>query len=144
MAKNDERIKQLMTEVEDRKAKLGAKPKATWLTNGVFKYNSNEYFNLNTIQNSDKLVEALSFLINKTRDQEEAAQLLGVPEPSFEWGGYSIQDWLADFKTRLSIVTWESNKAKLDGTQAKLAQLVSEEARTEMELDSISKSISNL
>jgi hypothetical protein len=144
MAKNDERIKQLMAEVEDRKEKLGAKPKATWLTNGVFKFSASEFFNLNTIQNSDKLVEALSFLINKTRDQDEAAQLLGVSEPSFEWGGYSIQDWLADFKTRLSIVTWEANKAKLDATQAKLAQLVSEEARTEMELDSISKSISNL
>lgn len=144
MEKNDDRIKQLMAEVESRKAKLGTKPKATWLTNGVFKFSPSEYFNLNTIQNSDKLVEALSFLINKTRDQDEAAQLLGVTEPSFEWNGYSIQDWLADFKTRLSIVTWESNKAKLDATQAKLSQLVSEEARTEMELDSISKSLTNL
>jgi hypothetical protein len=144
MEKNDDRIKQLMAEVESRKAKLGAKPKATWLTNGVFKFNSNEYFNLNTIQNSDKLVEALSFLIGKTRDQKEAAQFLGVPDPNFEWGGYSIQDWLADFKTRLSIVTWEANKAKLDVTQSKLSQLVSEEARTEMELDSISKSLTNL
>jgi hypothetical protein len=42
---------------------------------------------------------------------------------------------------RLSILKWEAKKQELDATQSKLSQLVSEEARTEMELEKIAKSL---
>jgi hypothetical protein len=139
MAKNDDKIKELMALVAEKKKALGDKPKATWSTNAVFKYNSNEFFNLNTVKEPKVLVEALAFLMQRTTMITEASRALGVAAHNPEWGGYSVADWVSDFKTRLAIVNWETKKAELEATQVKLNTLVSEEARTEMEIDSIAK-----
>jgi hypothetical protein len=132
-------IKQLMAKVATQKEALGTKPKAFWKTNALFKFNGDTHFNLNTVSDSGKLVVALAHLLAQSDDTVKAAQMLGVAAPKFEWFGYSVEDWVDDFKMRISIIDWEAKKAKLDATQTKLSQLVSEEARTEMELESISK-----
>ncbi len=139
MAKNDDMIKQLMAKVATQKEALGTKPKPSWKTNALFKFNGDTHFNLNTVSDSGKLVVALAHLLAQSDDTAKAAQMLGVAAPKFEWFGYSVEDWVDDFKMRISIIEWEAKKAKLDATQTKLSQLVSEEARTEMELESISK-----
>jgi hypothetical protein len=139
MAKNDEVIKSLMAKVAEQKEALGSKPKVAWRTNGVFKFSDDKHLNLNVVNNANQLVIALSHILSQDRATNEAAKLLGVSPVKFDWYGYSTEDWTEDFKTRISILQWEANKVKLDMTQAKLATLVSEEARTEMELESISK-----
>lgn len=142
MAKNDDTIKNLMNKVAEKKATLGAKPKVSWKTNAVFKYDSNNYFNLNTISDTKTLVEALSFLIMRQTNNVKAAELLGVEVSEFEWAGYTISDWTEDFKTRTSVIKWEAEKNKLNALESKLASLVSEEAKTEMALEDIAKMLS--
>ena len=61
----------------------------------------------------------------------------------FKWNGYSMDEWEEDFKTRIKAITWSEKKKVLDSTKTKLNQLVSEEARTEMELDSIKALLEN-
>jgi hypothetical protein len=141
MAKNDDMIKQLMAKVAVQKEALGAKPKVSWKTNGVFQFDKDSHLNLNTVSNEDKLVTALAHLLAQNSDTTEAAKILGVKPPKFLWCGYSVEDWVEDFKMRLSVLSWEARKTQLDATQAKLSQLVSEEARTEMELENIAKSL---
>ena len=143
MAKNDEMIKQLMAKVAVQKEALGAKPKVAWKTNGVFKYeDKSNYFNINTVSGSGPLVEALAYMLQKSSMYVEASKQLGVSVPEdLGFGGYSIHEWSEDFKMRLSILKWEAKKQELDATQSKLSQLVSEEARTEMELEKIAKSL---
>jgi hypothetical protein len=137
MAKNDDTIKNLMAKVAEKKATLGIKPRAVWLTNAVFKYDGSNHLNLNTVSDSKPLVEALSFLLSRQAMMEKAGEMLGVTVAEFEWYGYSLSDWVSDFKTRLSIVNWEAEKNKLNALESKLAALVSEEARTEMALEDI-------
>lgn len=139
MAKNDETIKALMGKVFDKKAALGNKPKVSWRTNAVFKYDGATHINLNTVSDSKPLVEALSFLLFRQMTMEKAGEMLGVSVGEFEWNGYSLSDWVEDFKTRLSIINWEAEKGKLNVLESKLASLVSEEAKTEMALEDISK-----
>jgi len=139
-AKNDAAIKELMKKVEEQKAGLGKKEKASWQTNGIFKFDSSSFFNLNTINDPGRLVEALAHLIAKEQAFEMACSRLGIKEiAAFKWDGYSVDEWENDFKTRIKIVEWDNKKRQLDETKKRLSQLVSEEARTEMELEDIKK-----
>lgn len=137
MSNNDDKIKALLKKVAEKKEALGSKPKAQWNTNAVFKFNSHEFINLNTVKDSTDLVRALSCLLQHQRCDATAAERLGVSIPTFEWDGYTVEQWEQDFKTRLSIIDYDGKKKELDALQKKLDSLVSEEARTEMELDNI-------
>jgi hypothetical protein len=140
MSKNDTRIKEMMATVAARREALGSRPKVSWQTNGMFKSISIN-FNINTVVDRDKLVEGLAIILATKAATAEAAKLLEVPEPKFEYYGYPLQDWITDFKTRISVITWDEQKVKLQEMENKLACLVSEEAKTEMALDDIAKSL---
>jgi hypothetical protein len=140
MAKNDEMVKQLMAKVAEQKEALGAKPKVSWKTNGVFKYDDKRYININ-VSNTQDLLEALSYMIGNSSSMLEASKRLNLPYTAPSFGGYSIEEWEADFKLRVEILGWEGGKKILEETERKLASLVSEEARTEMELEKIKKSL---
>lgn len=141
MDKNDDMIKQLMAKVASQKESLGTKPKVSWKTNGVFKFNDKDYFNLNTVNNPEQLVNALAHMLGSQRALNEAGTRLGVVVADASFGGYTVYEWEEDFKLRISILNWEEKKRKLEETEKKLAALVSEEARTEMELEKIAKSL---
>lgn len=142
MSKNDAKIKELLEKVEDQKANLGTKPRGSWITNGIFKYDDKNYFNLNTVQNFQGLIDALAFLLEKSLLQETAAKRLEIEQPMFVWNGYALEDWESDFKKRIEIVNWQKRKELLDKTKKKLHALISEETKTEMELDDIAKLLS--
>jgi TPP-dependent trihydroxycyclohexane-1,2-dione (THcHDO) dehydratase len=140
MAKNDEVIKQLMAKVAEQKEALGVKPKVSWKTNGVFKFDDKRYFNIN-VTDMQSLVEALAYMLQSSNTVLEAAKRLEVSFSVPMFGGYTVEEWEEDFKLRIAILKWEEKKKKLEETERKLAALVSEEARTEMELEKISKSL---
>lgn len=139
MAKHDDKIKELMAKVEVQQSGLGTKPKASWLTNGIFKYKDGSYFNLNTVKSHQQLVEALAAVLERQTVLQEAASRLGVQAEPVLWDGYSTEDWTADFKKRIEVILWEERKTQLEATKKKLGTLVSEEARTGMELENIEK-----
>lgn len=138
MSKNDAVIKELMAKLEEQKAGLGKTPRGTWLTNGIFKFNSSDYFNINVVTDFSKLAGALGFLLLQEDAFNKGCDALGV-KAEFKWDGYTRDDWEEDFKTRIAIVEYDSKKRTLDATKKKLQSLVSEETRTEMELDEIKK-----
>jgi len=137
--KHDEKIKQLLAKVESQKADLGTKPKAVWNTTSIFKFDSTNHLNINTVREHRELVGAMAFLLEKQSKWQEANHRLGTSCYPFEWNGYSVDQWEADFKLRADMITYDQKKKKLDETKAKLNTLVSEEARTEMELEDIEK-----
>jgi hypothetical protein len=103
----------------------------------VFKYDNNDFFNINTIAEPQKLVEALSYLLSKQSFNDTAANMLSVPTKTLQWNGYTMDEWCEDFKTRLSVVSWEIKKKELEVFELKLKKLVSEDTRTAMEIDEI-------
>lgn len=137
MTKHDDKIRDLLARVEEQQAGLGNKPKVARLTNGIFKYKDGTFFNLNTVREAQPLIEALATMLERDNQVREAAKRLGAEPQPFVWDGHPIAEWEADFKNRLDILRWEEKKAKLDATKKKLNGLVSEEAKTEMELASI-------
>ncbi len=137
MNKNDAIVEELMKKVEAQKAALGKKPKISLETNGIFKFPNGEFFNINVVSDTAKLVSALAFLLEQQGSTEEAAKILGVKATEFKWDGYSVKDWQSDFKTRIEIIAYDAKKKLLDENLRKLETFVSEEKRTEKELAKI-------
>jgi hypothetical protein len=139
MSKNDSAIKELLQKVEEQKASLGNKERVVWLTNGIFKKDASNFFNINTVTDPIILAHALGFLLVQHDGFNRACEkYLGI-NGEFKWDGYSIEDWIEDFMTRNRVIEYDRKKKVLDATKAKLNSLVSEEARTEMELNDIKK-----
>jgi hypothetical protein len=137
---NDAAIKSLLQKVEDQKTNLGSREKASLETNGIFKYSDGNFFNLNTVVDVAILARALAFLITQEESFKEACKRLGV-KAEFKWDNYSVSEWEEDFKTRVRIIEYDKRKKTLDATKQKLNSLVSEEAKTEMELEEIAKAL---
>lgn len=146
MSKNDEAILTLINKIEEKKASLGKRPIASWKTCGVFRYynDPNKFFNINTVVNSEQFVEAVSTMIMYDEVRRKSCEMLGVDPSSITmpmWNGYTLTDWIHDFKLRISIIQWDNEKRKLEDMDKKLKGLVSEEAKTGMEIDAISKAL---
>jgi len=136
MSKNDSRVKDLISKLEDKKKSLGSKPKKAWETNALFKYADGKVVNLNTIQSNHKAIETLSYLLGVSRSHQEACKLLGL-DFAFNWDGYSLEEWTADLKTCVDKIKYAEEEKKFKELEKKLNSLVSKEARTGMELDDI-------
>ncbi len=142
MAKNDERIKELIKITEAKKAALGTKPKAAWKTNGIFKVAMVEkHLNLNTVNNVETLVDALAALLIYRTSIQEAEKILGLQLSERQHDGYPLSDWVADFKLRISMIKYDEEKKKIEALETQLKSLISEDCKTEMALDEITKSL---
>lgn len=122
--KHDDKVKLFIDKVEKQKAELGAKPKTSWVTNGIFKYKDGQYFNLNTVRDPQPLVDALSFLLEKSENQYKASARLGVDAKEYTWDGYTVTEWEKDFKARLAVLLWEDKKAETEMELAKIEKLL--------------------
>lgn len=141
MSKHDEKVKGLLLEVEKRKLELGQKPKATLNTNGILKFNDRDHINLNTINDINTVVTAYGYILNEYSKAETAIKNLGI-EHTFIFGGYSLEDWHSDFQYRTNVILWNKKESDLNSLQKKLESLVSEDLKTETELDNIEKLLS--
>ena len=136
MSNNDAKIKTLLATIEAKRSNLGTKPKAVWRTNGILKFNDGTLANINALTHTDKCVEAVAFLLKEQSFRKEAAKLLEV-----EYTDQSIDDYVQDFKLRVAILKWETEKRKLEALESKLKDLRSEDAKTS---DAISEIMSDL
>ncbi len=140
MTKNDIKINTLLEKVEAQKAKLGPKPKATLVTNGVLPVRGVSY-NLN-VCNVEQLVIAYANLLRTEQEESfllDAADILGVKKVENAIGGYSISDWKEDIKTRVAVLQWNEKKRELEKTETALNQMISEDAKTSKALADIEK-----
>lgn len=129
---NDNKIKELLKSIEQKKEKMGAKPKPSWKTNGIVAER-----NINTINSVDVCVELASQLIGKKESYDKACDFLGVKKES----NTDIDDSLSDLKVRVQIIQWDIEKRKLNAMELQLKNLRSEDAKTEDELDDIVKAL---
>lgn len=141
MSKNDEMVKQLLEKVEEQKKHLGKKPRSVLVTNGLYKSPNGEHFNVNTISDTSRLVYALAELLAGQAYFDEACNQLGCVAKPFKWDGYTVDEWKEDFQLRKDIIEYNTRKAQLDLTQAKLKALMSEDARTADELEKIKEAL---
>lgn len=141
----DELVQELFDKVQSKKAALAQADKPCWNTSGSFGYspsNPSGDINIKTITDKRKIVDMLAFLMDRARAHQEAGAALGITA-AFSWQGFTLNEWKADFQTRVDQLTYTEKKKELDVLQARLDAILSPEMRRSLELTSISKMLEN-
>jgi len=136
MSKHDEKVKAMLEVLETKRKELGTKPSGSLVTNGLLKFNDRDHINIQTINDIKVAVNSLALVLGNKLVYENACKLLDV-ESEYNYGGYAIEDWIADLKHRVDIIKWNTKQAEFNAISKKLDGLISEDLRTEKELGDI-------
>ncbi len=126
--KNDERVLQLKQVIDKKKSELKGSKRFTPLTNCILDLEEQKY-NLNVLKFND-----LQFLLVKLNMYLMSAKNLGI---CLEISGYNIEEWITDIKCKIEIFEYKKKEAELKALEVKLDKMLSNEKRTELELDEI-------
>lgn len=126
--KNDERVLQLKQVIDKKKTELKGSKKFTPLTNCVLDLEGQKY-NLNVLQFDD-----LQLLLVRMNMYLISAKDLKI---NLEISGYNIAEWITDVKCKIEIFEYKKKEAELRTLEAKLDKMLSDEKKTELELDEI-------
>lgn len=126
--KNDERVLHLKQVIDKKKSELKGSKKFTPLTNCVLDLEGQKY-NLNVLQFDDLqlLLVRLNMYLMSVKD-------LGI---SLEISGYNVAEWITDIKCKIEIFEYKKKEEELRALEDKLDKMLSDEKKTELELDEI-------
>lgn len=142
MSNTDDQIKQLYYTVKTKKAEVeAATAKPQWVTNCAFRYDLEQLEKVYNIQVVDEAIAShiAGFLIIQSKIHEEGSKALGTNKP-FRWGGFTLEDWLTDLKTRVSRLLLADKKKELAELEKRLAKILPPELERQLELEEILKS----
>ena len=129
MNKNDDRILELKEKIEKKKLELSGKnTRFVPITNCILLLSGT--YNLNTF---DEI--SLKTMLVRLHSYKMAADDLGISD--LELSGYSIDDWISDIKNKMEVLNVKNEIANLKRMEAKLDKLLSEDKKTELELNDI-------
>lgn len=127
--KNDERIMQLKQQIETKRNELASKTsRFTPVTNCLLVIDKVTY-NLH--------VESSELLLIKVNMIAMSAKDLGLDISKVIISGYSLADWINDIQNYLKVQSYKDEKRKLEKLEKQLDALLSDDKRTELEIDSI-------
>lgn len=127
--KNDERIMQLKQQIETKRKELANQTdRFTPVTNCLLVIDKVAY-NLH--------VESSELLLIKVNMIAMSAKDLGLDISKVIISGYSLADWLDDIKNYMKVQSYKDEKRKLNQLEKQLDALLSDDKRTELEIDSI-------
>ena len=126
--KNDERVLQLKEIIDKKKLELKGVKKFTPMTNCVLDLEEKKY-NLNVLQLND-----LQMLLVRLNMYLMSAKDMGI---NLEISGYNITEWITDIKCKIEIFEYKKKESELKALEAKLDKMLSDEKKTELELDEI-------
>jgi hypothetical protein len=132
MSKNDEIILKLKEKIAVKKQEVSKSEKFSPVTNCSLELDSVRY-NLHTLTK-----EQIIYLLAKVRSLEFGWGLVGIDD-AFYISGHLVSDWLKDLASKYNVVTRGEKSDQLRKMEAQLDKLLSEEKKTEMLLDDISK-----
>jgi hypothetical protein len=142
----DEITLNLIKEVNRRKSEIAQIEKPNWITNCSFSFSENGISDLTNIHveaNIKKLISIVAFLISKRDVYRDAVEALDLPteEYVFTWGGFKVNEWISDIKTRINKLQIASKKASLEKLETRLNAIISPELRAKMELEAIASEL---
>ena len=139
----DKIIEELFGVVQVKREEIKKIEKPEWKTNCSFVSPLNPTSNprnIRTIVDISEIRAKVAELLLLNDYSEKASGLLDIENES-TWLGFSIEDWVSDFKTRVSVLMLTKKKKDLDSLEKRLDKLVSKEKREEMELLAIKKEL---
>lgn len=142
MSANDTQIKTLLGAIEEKRKKLGTKPRMVLKTNGIFKVGDGYVtLNINTVNTITSCIDMVAIIVKDQSAYTEAAKLLDVKYEEPKYNGYTADDWIDDFKLKASIITWMAEDKKIKALESKLKDLRSEDLKTADALGDIAKDL---
>ncbi len=132
MSKNDDRILTLKKQIEDKKKELGKQPRFSPVTTCMFTYNGNRV-NIHTLT-SVKDINAMLVYFNI---YVMSAENLGINCEDVCFDGFSVSEWMEDLRSKKAVVEYTSQKSQLAALEKKLDKLLSDDKKTELEIDAI-------
>lgn len=92
------------------------------------------------VATKETIVNIYADMLSIMEFRAKAAITLGV-DVDTDWNGFSVEDWVADFKKRIASISIKNQKTKLASLEQRLDAIVSPEQRREMELEAILKEV---
>lgn len=130
MSKNDDRILELKKQVENKKKEIAKKNvKFVPETNLIIEINGQKT-NINVL--SEKDLNSLLVILNMSRMSSADLEM-----NDFEISGYKVDQWINDVKAKINMKTLKREETELKELESKLDKLLSDDKKTELELDSI-------
>lgn len=130
MSKNDDRILELKKQVENKKKEMAKKNiKFVPETNLIIEINGQK-MNINVL--SEKDLKSLLVILNMYRISAADLEM-----NDFEISGYKVDQWINDVKAKINMKTLKREETELKELESKLDKLLSDDKKTELELDSI-------
>lgn len=130
MSKNDDRILELKKQVENKKKEIAKKNvKFVPETNLIIEINGQKT-NINIL--SEKDLKSLLVILNMYRMSSANLEM-----NDFEISGYKVDKWMNDVRAKINMKTLKREETELKELESKLDKLLSDDKKTELELDSI-------
>ena len=131
MSKNDDRILILRDKISAQKEQLSKNNKRfSPITNCILDFRGVKY-NLNTL-NYDLCVN----LLVELNALNMSAKDLGVVPV---YSGYTLPEWIADIKNKMTMLDSKKKESELKSMEVQLERLLSEDKKTELEIDKIAE-----
>lgn len=130
MSKNDDRILELKKQIEKKKTDIASrKVRFVPETNCILEIDSERY-NLNVVAD-----EVLTLLMIKLNMYNMSADSLEILHPIIS--GYTTDLWIQDIENKLAVSGMKREENELKKMEAKLTKLLSDDKKTELEIDEI-------
>lgn len=140
ISKADQQVMSLLAKVKAQKQTIERAEKPKWLTNCSFVYEGRT-INLHTVTCVHELVKYAGRVLAFDAEIKLGLDALSVPHEPVMYNGYTTEQWLTDFRSRMNKIQIIQEKKKLEDLEARLAALVSPEKRRELELAAIAEEL---
>ena len=130
--KNDERILLLKKQIEEKKKELGKQPRFAPTTTCLLNYNGNRWnlHVLNSIKEINTVLVWLNTFVLSAKDLDIDCEDVVID-------GFAVTDWIDDLESKRAVVEYSTKKEQLTILERKLDKLLSDDKKTELEIDAI-------
>lgn len=133
MSKNDERILSLKEKISQKKEQISKNSvRFNPITNCTIEFRGQRY-NINTLTEEQCIV-----MLVELKALSNAARELKV---ELNFSGYSVDDWMEDLESKISVLKAKSEERQLKAMEGQLEKLLSEDKKTELEIDRIAQTL---
>lgn len=130
--KNDNRILELKKQIEEKKKELGKQPRFSPVTTCLFNRNGGRVniHTLTSVQDVNSMLVFFNIYVMSAKD-------LDIDCAEVEIDGFSVLDWIEDLKSKKTTLEYAAKKEQLTTLEKKLDKLLSDDKKTELEIDAI-------
>lgn len=134
--KNDERILELKKQIDEKKNELGKQPRFSPVTTCMFNHQGNRVniHALTSIKDINAMLVYFNMYVMSAEDME-----INCEDIVFD--GFSVTDWIEDLKSKKTVIEYTTKKEQLTALEKKLDKLLSDDKKTELEIESIASLI---